>query len=337
MTPITQCIIGAGFVDASEFRRKDFRPDCVPGDRQTVTVPFNVTFPTGSAIRVIVTASDRGIDPGAHNAALVGVVQNQALSTFDLMARNSDCGAGQAGFHWLAVAQTPGQEQLRSVAIRMGAVQPKIFAPDCGKGIGMFQALDTHDWGVGFSPPFQRDPAVLLTACKLNCPPPNVGGHYFRDYGGLTQAGSAVVGIAQRSGVNGFNARARNSDCGSGWSALYYVGVTQVFTPAGPAFDPQTRNMVVDTGAVGSLAFEPHCKVFDWVRVDIQFSRPFLTPPVVLISANDAGERKGNVAAVGIAADVTPWGFTLLARNSDCAAGHAGFYWVAFGCAEGCG
>jgi hypothetical protein len=41
-----------------------------------------------------------------------------------------------------------------------------------------------------------------------------------------------------------------------------------------------------------------------------------------------------NTAVVGIVQAVTPHGFRLAARNSDCGAGKAGFTWVAIGIHE---
>jgi hypothetical protein len=65
---------------------------------------------------------------------------------------------------------------------------------------------------------------------------------------------------------------------------------------------------------------------------EVYFSKPFLSPPVVLLTCKDA-----DVAVVGLARDVTTHGFTLAGLNSDCAAGNAQFYWVAIGCGLGCG
>lgn len=39
---------------------------------------------------------------------------------------------------------------------------------------------------------------------------------------------------------------------------------------------------------------------------------------------------------VGVAQAVTPFGFRLAARNSDCMAGRSGFYWVAIGWPDEC-
>lgn len=54
------------------------------------------------------------------------------------------------------------------------------------------------------------------------------------------------------------------------------------------------------------------------------------------MTANDLKVQGHNAAVVGIAQDVTPNGFTLSARNSDCASGQAGFYWVAIGWVMDC-
>ena len=69
----------------------------------------------------------------------------------------------------------------------------------------------------------------------------------------------------------------------------------------------------------------------DWREWHAYFARPFLVPPFVFVTATVG------VSVVGLATHVTTHGFTLRGRNSDCAAGPAGFHWVALGCAAGCG
>jgi hypothetical protein len=63
-----------------------------------------------------------------------------------------------------------------------------------------------------------------------------------------------------------------------------------------------------------------------------------LYPPKVFVTANNHNVDGQNPAVTGIARNVTTDGFTLAAHNTaKCMEGHAGFYWVAIGCAPGCG
>ena len=72
---------------------------------------------------------------------------------------------------------------------------------------------------------------------------------------------------------------------------------------------------------------------------DVPTTSQRLTPEEEVGDPKGQGDgRKGEkvCAPVGIASNVTPYGFTIAARNSDCAAGQAGFDYVAFGCPQ-CG
>ncbi len=68
----------------------------------------------------------------------------------------------------------------------------------------------------------------------------------------------------------------------------------------------------------------------------IYFTDPFLAPPVVLLTDNDPRSEGRNPAVVGIAQNVTPFGFRVAARNSDYIGGRTGFYWVAIGWPQEC-
>lgn len=83
----------------------------------------------------------------------------------------------------------------------------------------------------------------------------------------------------------------------------------------------------------------PGAEEGDWAHLDVYFDRPFLTPPVVLLTARDSdGDPKlhANPLAL-IAQNVTTHGFTVAARNTDTAQAEAKFHWVALGCNAGCG
>ncbi len=63
----------------------------------------------------------------------------------------------------------------------------------------------------------------------------------------------------------------------------------------------------------------------------IYFTDTFLAPPVVLVTGNHPQSEGRNPAVVGIAQNVTPFGFRLAALNSDCIGGRTGSYWVVIG------
>jgi hypothetical protein len=325
--PINEAIFQAG-----TFGQRNFSKDCQTGDTETFQttgfqrVVFPERFPDQSSVRVIVTANNLGVSTGTHNAALVGAVQDVTAEGFVLKARNSDCAdeVSLAGMNWIAVAETPGVRQ-KPTDIRMGTLQPRSFSPDCQPG-------DTTDWGVTFSAPLEGQRVVVATANNLN-----VQGH-----------NAAAVGIVLGPDGNppattGFALKARNSDCAAGGCGFYYAAIS-------PGI-PGTGSLIVDTGEVVPQNFFNDCSAGDTRALEVYFSQPFLTPPTILVTANDGhlGQNLQHQAfPVGMARDVTPYGFTLVGRNSDCFTGDggvfgpkiaaaAGFYWVAIGCALGCG
>jgi hypothetical protein len=317
--PVSEAMFQVG-----TFEQRFFSKDCETGDTQDFpAVRFPLQFPAESRVRVIVTGNNLGVPAGTHNAALVGAVQKVTAEGFVLNARNSDCSEelSLAGMNWMAVAETPGAQQ-KPVNIRMGVLQPRSFSPDCESG-------DTKDWGIVFSAPLASEPVVLTTACNLN-----IQGH-----------NAAAVGIVLGPDGNppaptGFTLKARNSDCAAGGCAFYYVALS----PGTPG----SGNLIVDTGEVPGQGFFDDCSHGDTREWDVYFSQPFLTPPIILATANDSNLRQHQAFPVGMARNVTPYGFTLVGRNSDCftggggilgpkLTGQAGFYWVAIGCAPGCG
>jgi hypothetical protein len=93
--------------------------------------------------------------------------------------------------------------------------------------------------------------------------------------------------------------------------------------------------LVVDTGLSDEFWFAPNNQHGDWVTAEIQFSVPFLIAPAVLITAKVqiVATFGAGCMPVAIAQNVTRFGFTLAARNSDTNGngGSAFFDWVAFG------
>jgi hypothetical protein len=289
----------------------NFKPDGTPGDWQSYQVGFKKHFQNPDKVRVIVTANNLDLDPGVHNAAVVGIVTAVSTTGFTLWGRNSDCVEGNAGFYYMAVEELSQPPEGEPVDLRLGPLQQRFFGRDCEQG-------DWDFWHPPFSSAFPPGPteqyAALVTGCNLNVRASNV----------------PAVGISRNLDLDGFDLAARNSaTCmpssgTTGACAFYYVAGKE-----GPK--PQDR-FWINSGVMEPEWFEASCKTGWRVVWEVYFSKPFLTPPVVLLTCKDA-----DVAVVGLAQNVTTHGFTLAGLNSDTAAGNAQFYWVAIGCGLGCG
>jgi hypothetical protein len=291
-----------------------FASDCTPGDWQMAQVSFKTHFQTSDNVRVIVTANNEGVNPGVENPAVVGVVAAVNTTDFTLLGRNSDCAEGNAGFYYMAVEELGHPPPGERVDLRLGILQQRSFSRDCQPG-------DRNVWSPSFSSPLPSgERAALVTGCNLNVRSYNL----------------PAVGMSRNLDVNGFQLAARNSAAclplpgDSGESAFYYVAGIEGPTP------PRDR-FWIDSGVVEPKSFAASCMSFKdvgshWASWEVYFSRPFLSPPVVLLTGKDVG-----AAVVGLAQDVTTHGFTLTGFNSDCGPGSAQFYWVAIGCGSGCG
>lgn len=151
----------------------------------------------------------------------------------------------------------------------------------------------------------------------------------------------AAVGVAtdffQPDASQGVTVLARNQDGTEGQCAFYHVAL------GGDRADLLDPQILVETGTTSEAhAIEP-ASFGGWSYATeywhIYFSRPFLTPPVVLVSAVEGGSVASEpglapVQCVGQAHDVTPYGFTLVARNASDVRGKAFLHWVALGCSE---
>ena len=135
----------------------------------------------------------------------------------------------------------------------------------------------------------------------------------------------------------GVTLRARNQDGTAGQCAFYHVALGGDRTDL---LDPQ---ILVETGTTSEAHVIEPVSLGGWPYATeywhVYFARPFLTPPVVLVSAVDEGSVAGEptlaaVQCVGQAHDVTPFGFTLVARNTTNARGKIFLHWVALGCSE---
>jgi hypothetical protein len=291
-----------------------FMPDCISGDWQTYQVTFDTPFQDAAKVRVIVTANNETIHPSQYNPAVVGVVTAVSTTGFTLAARNSDCNYGVAGFYYMAVEELGQPPPGEGVDLRFGILQQKTFEKDCQPG-------DLQTWFPNFSSPFPPNMqyAALVTGCNLNVRTTNV----------------PAVGISRDLDENGFKLAARNSaTCmpssgTTGACAFYYVAGVE-------GGKPEPDRIWIDSGVVSPKPFGASCKTGtpNWLASwEVYFSKPFLSPPVVLLTCRDADV----VAVVGLARDVTTHGFTLAGLNSDCGRGRALFNWVAIGCGQGCG
>ena len=287
-----------------------FSTTCVAGDTKNWHVPLS-GFPANANIVVILTASSRFTESGSPLAHVVAAVERLTPSGFDIIARNSGCAAGSASLNWLAVAET-GKSAVPLSHVAIG--QPQSFTADCTPG-------DTHGWPVPFppTPPFPSNPFVFLTANQIG-------------YVGDPGHNAAVVGVVGDLGPMGFQLTARNSDSASGDCGFNSVALL----PSLPG-TLGGSDLLVDTGLTGPFPFKQRGTPGDTITAEIFFARPFDAPPVVLVTA----VRAGLCMPACIARNVTRFGFTLAARNSDCQVSNlpveSRFDWVAFGCGPGCG
>lgn len=83
---------------------------CEPLDWQPFDITFPQAFPTAN-VRAFVTSNNLGVDSEPENNPIVGVVEDVTAQGFRLWGRNpSECTRSSAGFNWLALVETPGQE-----------------------------------------------------------------------------------------------------------------------------------------------------------------------------------------------------------------------------------
>jgi hypothetical protein len=337
-TPLGQTILKFG-----REPRQDFNGHCQPLDWQPIDVSFPGAFPASAAIRVFVTANDVNVSSEPDNVPVVGTVQDVTPNGFRLWGRNpNQCQRASAGFNWIAVAETPGEEHGSESDIRLGVVQPRHVGGACS--VASPFAFPTV-WPVTYAGTrligsADAPPVVVASACNHHAwagtiDPINVNAVEV-DYERIVP----LVGVIQRPLPDGFRLKSLNSGPFRGNGGFYHVAVARrgQFTPP---------NLLVETGALGAKRFEAAGDDGDWQVWEAEFVTPFLTPPVVLVTVNDRladgstipdrGPSVGRaVAAVGIVFNVTTHGFTLMARNSDCGAGFAGFSWGAFGCVRFC-
>jgi hypothetical protein len=281
-------------------------------------------------------------------------------TTFTIRARNSDTtpNGGPASFMWLAIAENSGARdrgRISPVPRNLTFVgQPAPFAannasPDDHQffpNLWTPQALGSqpndnfglpYNFNGTFGPgPFANtadEPLVFATA--------NNAGWVSQGEPQHNAAAVPVVGTTEAADITaeGFQLIARNSDtaagsCGFNWVALKQLPVDSAVAPPDLLID--TGTPLDNNGDPVAFSFAQTGHNGDWVSAEIQFSGPFNIPPVVLITprvpADDFLTQGYSCAPVAIAQNVTRFGFTLAARNSDTNQNVqvASFDWVAF-------
>lgn len=301
-TRMTECVIETGHLEGH-----DFGPAGRPGD----WCSFSGRFSTGQQPKfsvppcVIVTSILE--DDTRVGAFPVCVVREVSRTGFTVAARNS-ASAGFAALNWIAIQKTPGV--VHDVPdVKMGIVPPILFGPAGSHGDqgGVPQPLTETDTTTA---------AMLLTASDHN-----VNGHSVPS-----------VGVLKSRFIHrpSSHLAARNSDvvaggCSFNWASFSYEAF---FARDGGNSEPS-----IEIGETKDTSFQPSGRPGDWQTWDIQFTTPFKESPLILITAKKpkGTPAKLNPAVVGVAQQVTPFGFRLAARNSDCSDGTTGFQWAAIG------
>jgi len=323
----------------------DFRAGGNPGDWRSIDISFDVPFGAvkpfltkgvPQEISVIATA----VNP--RHIAPVPVIKNVTATGFTLSARNARDADGSAQFSWLAVLGNPDSRH-RSVDVRFGALQTKILESP-GK---------VTDWpGVWYSDAL-LDPqrAQLLTANNVTGPSrADIVWNNPAAVGMIT----SIIGSASPTPLpeDAFAVGAVNVDTTDGRCGFYWLGIGHALQRAPSADDDLWLDHGSEKGAEDSFKYNavkwptpPHRNLApggtsgDWRHLDVYFEHPFLTPPIVLLTARDLDHNPHHLhnPLVAIAQNVSTHGFTVALRNTDVNGATAEFNWIAIGCQAGCG
>jgi hypothetical protein len=327
---------------------KDFRDTGTPGDWHRWDITFSSPFgapipglPKGVPQQISVVAT-----PFEADAAPVAVIKNVTNTGFVLWARNAWQKKGSARFAWLAVLGVPDSHEQRRIETRFGVLQTKVLEPP----------QNLTEWpGIWYSDPMataspDAAPAVLLTEHNISGP--------CRGDIVWNNPASVAISVLQRSAPfpvlpsEGFAAAAVNVDTTDGRAGYYYASFVDAarFSTASPSdlwLDHGSDKGVEDgfrfntppsLFTAPNRAMKPGGIPGDWVHLDVYFSKPFLTPPIVLATARDttADPSRPLNPLVAIAQNVTTHGFTMALRNTDSRDATAEFFWIAIGCQAGC-
>jgi hypothetical protein len=323
----------------------------------SVKVPWTTAPLDPSQVRIIVTPNNIRLPDASttgYTVPAVVVVDQVDHEGFDISVYNAEGQDGEAGFDYLALAETVSS-----------AVSATVMPPDLRFGIGqckvVLEAGTIGDWGawaINFSRSFTGgidDPVLrLLTAhnfgetgltSEVTPGQQEVQKNAILQYGYTNPRQSftaAAVGVGcveySPSDHVGMAYMARNVDATTG-----KVGFNWMALIRGANSPSSALNYVVDSGTVDPLYFKAHPSQDEWEHADIQFTRPFAETPVVLVTDFSNSARRDPsadpypVAVAPTVFNANRFGFTLGARNLEDRAGQTGFFWIAISCSEGCG
>lgn len=248
-----------------------------------------------------------------------------------------------------AATQHTGDQQVlpNFFCPALGYVPPPLQLPQSGPYV--FQ--QTFGTAAFPAPPSQNRPLVFATANNVGCGvSPYLPAH---NAAAVALVADQAPGVGPQISPMGFNLIARNSDvagaCGFNWIALLQLFGTSA-QPDVPVLPPGARppvDLMVDTGEIfapggSEINFIQAGTEGDWFSGEVQFSAPFGIEPVVFITphfpqpyfgTSPSRNPLSSCAPVGMVQNVTRFGFTLAAHNTDTnnVGGNASFYWVAFG------
>lgn len=238
------------------------------------------------------------------------------------MARNSDCAGGECGFYYFAYQTPAGKVQpVPAPSARLLTVQWELYNPNCVSGDTFDRTLKL--WGAVTDNALRSVGGVFLTACDSGVTFFDFPASDLLPYGLLPPHNAAAVGIVRDATLDSegdftqFTLHSRSSDVAQGQCAFYAFAISQPETEEGRTGD--AGSLIIDSGTVSATdllgqggSFNPSGQAGDTTpQLAVYFNQPYLTPPVVLLTANNVGaESVPNAAfAVGIAQNVTPNGF----------------------------
>lgn len=290
---------------------------------QKVSFPANV-FQSLKATRVFITGNaDTPFNEPTPGAAAVCLATALNLNPpeFILRARNASQQQGDLRFSWLVLEEGVDQTDKAASVVRMGQTPPQSYTPPSKDAFDLWWQTSP----VAFTPPplafsiaDKSSASFLLTATD--------------PFGSFSPQAAAVSGTVRTPAGTGFQLAGLTADSAIGSCAFNYVAFSH-----GAVEEPA---LVIDSGVVGgNMLSGSDLTPGQWSSIGVAFSRRFVTPPLVFVTANDIGLDRllGAQALIGLATRVTADYFVLSARNCDTGVGGAGFYWMAIGCAAGCG
>jgi hypothetical protein len=323
-------------------------------DRYPIPGPNNIEVTDGSFPVAMVEGFPPTIQPG-----------ESWPSTFTIRARNSDTAhlGGFASFMWLAISEDPtfavrpgdafpsvpnyqtfvGQPAPFPATNHTGDHQffPNLWDPATQNPIsteGLYRFNGTFGTGPFTAPtpgmPTSTPAAEPLVFATANNAGWGSQGEPQHNCAAVPRAGTPVLtGGGADITPQGFGIVARNSDTAAGSCGFNWIAFKQ--TQKGPDVAVDTGQLPVQLPPTEPFfEFAPTGHNGDWASAEIQFAAPFSITPVVLITPRIETIFQGaSCAPVPIAQNVTRFGFTLAARNSDTNpnVATANFDWVAIG------